>query len=135
MSLYKLILCKIRLYQLLCVRLVARINRLDDFALGRMIRHFEDRHNVTDVDKSLVLTVVLFYKSGKPFKSEVAVSPFSCGQPGETVPVDDYYIILKAKRDRIHSISQLNKKLTVMVSHFTVAMYFHTRSSFTRRAH
>ncbi|GFV45234.1 transposable element Tcb1 transposase [Trichonephila clavipes] len=110
---------------------------LDAFTRGRIIGKLEEGRSVTSVAADFRIVHSIVSRYWKQFQTTgTAIRGFSSGRPRETIPADDWYIVLQARRNRRQTAGEIARHTTQAtgrpISHFTVARRLHGGGLFAR---
>ncbi|GFW74139.1 transposable element Tcb2 transposase [Trichonephila clavipes] len=111
---------------------------LDAFTRGRIIGKLEEGRSVTSVAAEFGIAHSIVSRLWRQFQTTgTAIRGFSSGRPRGTPPVDDWYIVLQARRNRRQTAGEIARHTTQAtgrpISRFTVARRLHGGGLFARR--
>ncbi|GFV20509.1 transposable element Tc3 transposase [Trichonephila clavipes] len=99
---------------------------LDAFTRGRIIRKLEEGRSVTSVTAEFGIAHSIDSRLWRQFQTTgTAILGFSSGRPRGTIPADDRYIVLQARRNRRQTAGEITRHTTQAtgrpILRFTVA--------------
>ncbi|GFY25701.1 transposable element Tc3 transposase [Trichonephila clavipes] len=110
---------------------------LDAFTRGRIIGKLEEGRSMTSVAAEFGIAHSIVSRLWRQFQTTgTTIRGFSSGRPRGTIPADDRYIVLKARRNRRQTAGEIARHTTQVtgrpISRFTVARRLHGGGLFAR---
>ncbi|GFX35863.1 transposable element Tcb1 transposase [Trichonephila clavipes] len=111
---------------------------LDAFTRSRIIGKLEEGRSVTSVAAKFRIAHSIVSRLWRQFQTTgTAIGGFSSGRPRGTLPAEDRYVVLQARRNRRQTAGEIARNTTQVtgrhISRFTVARRLHGGGLFARR--